>query len=412
MKRLFILIAVVAMAAACTPSAPDGQLLRATPESQGMNSEKLNQIDREAEAAVAEGTVPGCVVGVVRDDKLIFLKAYGNKQVYPDTIPMTTETMFDMASCSKCIGTTLSIMQLIENGYCRLVDDVDMYIPGFAPWVDPETGEKVDITIQDLMTHTSGLAPYIATNAYLEKYGPDSPDSLIMHIAKDLRRQFRPKSDYSYSCCNFVSLQNVLQNITGMKLEDYAEQNVFGKLGLKHTCYEPKKRHPELMQYVAPTELQEDGTCLLGEVHDPMARICNSGNSGNAGVFTNVEDCAVICAAIMNHGEVNGKRILSPMAVEAMVTVPNIEPDANNPKVGRALGWDNRSTAAGLRGDLFSRTRTICHTGYTGTSIIMDMDSKTAVIILAHRVHPYDQGGTGKLRARIANIVAGAIEEE
>jgi len=407
MKRLLILALAGLFAASCCSTPQEGTLQKVAPEKMGMSSLKLAQIDREAENAIKDGTIPGCVVSVVRGDKIVFLKAYGNKQVYPDTIPMTPETMFDMASCSKCIGTTLSFMQLVENGYVRLEDDVDMYIPNYQPWFDPETGKKVDITVQDVLTHTSGISPYIATKSYLEKYGVDSPDSLIKHIATEIPRNFRPKTGYMYSCLNFVTVQNILQNITGMKLEDYAEQNVFGALGLKHTCYEPKKRHPELMPLVAPTELQEDGQCLIGEVHDPLARLANSGNSGNAGVFTNAEDCSVICAAIMNGGAVNDKRILSPLTVETMATVPS----DNAPWIGRALGWDNRSSAAGLRGDLFSRTRTICHTGYTGTSIIMDLDSKTAVIVLAHRVHPYDQGGTGKLRARIANIVAGSIVE-
>lgn len=405
MKNLIPITLICLLLSACAPQ--EGSLKKVSPESMGMNSEKLSQIDREAQIAIDEGNIPGCVVGVVRGDKLVFLKAYGNKQVFPDTIPMTTETMFDMASCSKCIGTTLSFMQLVENGHVRLTDDVDMYIPDFQPWVDPATGKKVDITVQDVLTHTSGLSPYIATASYLEKYGVNSPDSLIKHIAVEIKRNFKPKTGYMYSCLNFVTVQNILQNITGMKLEDYAEQNVFGKLGLKHTCYEPLKRHPDLMPLVAPTELQGDGKCLKGEVHDPLARLANGGNSGNAGVFTNVEDCAVICAAIMNGGAVNGKRILSPLTVETMATVPS----DNDEWIGRALGWDNRSSAAGLRGDLFSRTRTICHTGYTGTSIIMDLDSKTAVIVLAHRVHPKDEGGTGKLRARIANIVAGSIEE-
>lgn len=404
MKSLLCLLTAVILAASCHPS---HTLRQVRPEAMSMNSAKLDQIDREASLAIEEGNVPGCVVAVVRDDKLVFLKAYGNRQVVPDTIPMTTGTLFDLASVSKCVGTTLSFMQLVENGHVRLTDHVRMYIPEFRPWVDPETGETVDITIQDLMTHSSGLSPYINVQAYVERYGVDSPDSLMMHIARDVPRNFRPKTRCMYSCLNFVTLQNILQRITGERLCDYAESHVFAPLGLRHTGYMPATRHPEWMQDIAPTEVQADGLPLLGEVHDPMARLANGGNSGNAGVFSTCEDLAVICAAIMNGGAVNGKRILSPLTVETMATVPA----DNDPEVGRALGWDNRSDAAGLRGDLFSRTRTLCHTGYTGTSIVIDLDSKTAVIILAHRVHPHDQGGTAKLRARIANIVAASIEQ-
>lgn len=407
MKKILSLFAAAVLAAACCSApVPEGSLKHVSPESMGMNGRKLNQIDREVALAIEEGNIPGCVVSVVRGDKIVFLKAYGNKQVAPDTVPMTTGTIFDLASVSKCVGTTLSFMQLVENGHVRLSDEVDMYIPEFRPWIDPETGHKVDITVQDVLTHSSGLAPYIATASYLERFGVNSPDSLIWHIAHEVKRNFRPKTGYMYSCLNFVTVQNILENITGEKLCDYAEKNVFGALGLKHTGYMPKERHPEWMPLIAPTEMQADGKCLLGEVHDPIALLVNGGNSGNAGVFSNCEDLSVICAAIMNGGAVGGRRILSPMAVETMAAVPG----DNDPWIGRALGWDNRSNAAGLRGDLFSRTRTICHTGYTGTSVVIDLESKTAVIILAHRVHPADKGGTGKLRARIANIVAGSIE--
>ena len=391
--------------AACSQGGEGYSLRKVKPEKAGMSSEKLSQIGREAAIAIEEGNIPGCVVAVVRQDKLVFLEAYGNKQVYPDTLAMTTDAVFDLASVSKCVGTTLAFMQVVENGMCRLTDNVDMYIKGFEPWKDPETGESDDITIQDLMTHSSGLSAYIGMGAYEKRFGAGTPDSLMRVIAEETARHFKPGSDYLYSCLNFVTLQNILQNITGERLCDYVQKHIFDVLGLKHSCYRPAETRPDLMPSVVPTEVQDDGSVLLGYVHDPLARIANGGNSGNAGVFSNCEDLAVICAAIMNGGAVGGRRILSPLTVEAMARVP----EDNDPAIGRALGWDNHSPAAGLRGDLFSREHTLCHTGYTGTSIIMDMDEKVAVIVLAHRVHPEDKGGTGKLRARIANIVASSI---
>ena len=410
-KSIYSIAAIAAVAAALTLTLAwtpkENSLKKVSPERMGMNSAKLAQIDREAALAIEEGNCPGAVVCVVREDKIVFLKAYGNKQVVPDTIPMTTNTIFDMASCSKCVGTTLSFMQLLENGYCRLSDPVKMYIPDYKPWTDPETGEVVDITIENLLTHTSGVDAYINVAAFRERFGDYQPDSLIRFIATETGRAFRPGTGYRYSCLNFVTLQNILQNITGEKLCDYAQAHVFDALGLKHTCYRPAETRPDLMPFVAPTEVQADGLPFMGVVHDPIANFCNAGNSGNAGVFSSCEDLAVICAAIMNRGELHGTRILSPLTVETMIRVPS----GNEPWIGRALGWDNRSEAAGLRGDFFSRENTICHTGYTGTSIIMDMDEHIAVIVLTNRVHPNDVGGTGKLRARIANIVAGSIEK-
>ena len=140
MKKLIITLA--AFMAAFLSLAQNG-LQRDVPENHGMDGGKIAQVDRVVDEAIADGTIPGAVVGVVRGDKIVYLKAYGNKSVVPEVEPMTVETMFDLASLSKCVSTTLSIMQLIENGLIRLTDRVDMYIPDFQPWVDPETGEPI-----------------------------------------------------------------------------------------------------------------------------------------------------------------------------------------------------------------------------------------------------------------------------
>ena len=160
------------------------------------------------------------------------------------------------------------------------------------------------------------------------------------------------------------------------------------------------------MALVAPTEKQSDGSVLLGEVHDPLARIMNHGNSGNAGVFSNAEDLALLAATLMNGGSINGKNVLGKLTVETMTRVP-----AGFEHIGRSLGWDNYSPYASNNGNIFHPERTFGHTGYTGTSFIVDPVSKTAVILLAHRVHPEDKGGVVRLRAQIANVVAGAVEK-
>jgi CubicO group peptidase (beta-lactamase class C family) len=405
MKRSLLIILFCAfLATGCTTTPAPGKLAKATPESQRMNPKILSRVDSVVFKAIEEGQCPGAVLSVVKGDKLVYLKAYGNKSVVPDTVAMTTETVFDLASVSKCVGTTLSFLQLVENGSIRLTDPVDMYIPDFQPWVDPGTGEKTDIRIIDLLTHSSGIASYITVPAYVERFGEATPDSLIRYIATEVKRNFKPTTDYLYSCLNFVTLQHILQNITGEKLCDYAQRHIFDVLELANTCYNPTGSTLELC---APTEVQADGLPLVGNVHDPIARIINVGNSGNAGVFSNAEDLSVIAAALMNGGQIHGNRILGKMTVERMIRVP----EENSPHIGRALGWDNRSSAAGIRGDLFSRTRTICHTGYTGTSMVIDMDSKTAVILLTNRVHPEDKGALARTRALVANIVAASVEE-
>lgn len=416
MKRLI----VSALAAALAVSAlAQGTLRQATPESHGMDSEKLAQVDRVINDAIAAKEIPGAVLSVVRGNDIVYLKAYGNKSVVPTVEPMTTGTLFDLASVSKCVGTTLAFMQLIENGYVRLTDNVDRYIPNFKPWKDPESGETVDITIRDLLSHSSGLTPYINADTFVKEYGGNDPEKMEQYIATEIKRNFRPGTDFMYSCLNFVTLQRILERVTGEKLYEYAQKHVFDVLGLTHTCYFPLIYTPavsnsaELAGLCAPTEVQADGKPLVAQVHDPMARRIMGGNSGNAGVFSNAEDLSVICSAIMNGGVLVDKkgnslestRILSPATVRLMTTIPS----QNDPSVGRALGWDKKSSHSGLRGDLFNPETTIMHTGYTGTSIVIDTETKTAIILLTHRVHPEDKGSVGRLRALVANIVAGSI---
>ena len=416
MKKL---ITITVAAALAVPVFAQGALKQDYPERHGMNPEKLAQVDSVINEAITAKEIPGAVLSVVRGNDIVYLKAYGNKSVVPTVEPMTTETLFDLASVSKCVGTTLAFMQLIENGYVRLTDNVDRYIPDFKPWTDPESGETVDITVRDLLSHSSGLTPYINADTFVKEYGGNNPEKMEWYIATKVKRNFRPGTDFMYSCLNFVTLQRILERVTGEKLYEYAQKHVFDVLGLRHTCYFPLIYTPavsnsaELAGLCAPTEVQADGKPLVAQVHDPMARRIMGGNSGNAGVFSNAEDLSVVCAAVMNGGVLVDKkgralestRILSPLTVRLMATIP----PQNDPSVGRALGWDKKSSHSGLRGDLFNPETTIMHTGYTGTSIVIDMESKTAVILLTHRVHPQDKGGVGRLRALVANIVAGSI---
>ncbi len=397
MKRLFLSLLLVTLTVISLSSQT---LPRVSPEQAGMDPSRLSQVDRIIDESIMSGEIPGAVLAVVRDGKMVYLKAYGNKSIYPSQEKMTVNTIFDLASVSKPVGTAIAFMQLVEQGRIRLTDNVSMYIPGFQPWVDTTTGRKIDIKVADLLTHTSGLPPYAPVATIVEKSGAPNPAALMEWIST-CKRDFKPTSDFQYSCLNFVTLQNILQNVTGMKLMDYSKKYVFDVLGMKHTTYNPSG---DLLKLVAPTEKQKDGTVLLGRVHDPIANILNDGNSGNAGVFSNAEDLAILAAALMNGGEYSGKRVLGKLTLETMTRVPE-----NVKSEGRSLGWDNYSSYASNNGNLFHPEKTFGHTGYTGTSFIVDPVSKTAVILLAHRVHPVDKGSVVRLRALVANVVAGSV---
>lgn len=407
MKKLLLSLVALALAFGVKAQIPAGYgLPHVSPEEVGMSSERLSKIDGIVNAAVERKDFPGAVVAVVRGQKICYMKAFGKKAWVPKEEPMTVESVFDMASLSKCIGTTLSFMQLVEDGRVRLSDEVRDYIPEFAPWVNPENPkEKVHITIENLLTHTSGLDSYINVKNYCKSHPAGQPDSLMHYIAVNTGRHFRPGTGYIYSCLNFVTLQNVLQKVTGEKLCDYAQKNVFDRLGMKNTRYYPigTKIDAETLANICPTEVQEDGLPYRGQVHDPIANILNNGNSGNAGVFSNAEDVAIVAAAMFGYGQWNGRRILSPLTVKKMLTVP-----AKQPKhIGRALGWDAKNWYCELFSD-----NSFNHTGYTGTAFAFDMDNQLAVIILTNRAHPHDGGAVSQTRGLVCNVVASALLDE
>lgn len=371
-----------------------------TPAAVGLDAKHLKYADKAIEKAIAHKDIPGAVLAVVRHGKLAYLKAYGNKRVVPYTEAMTTGTVFDMASCSKSMSTALSAMILIDQGKLRLTDAVTTYIPGFENWKD-SLGHKETIRVVDLMTHTSGLPPYADVNMLKKRYGTPTPDSLIDYISH-CRRDFKPKTDFQYSCLNYVTLQRIIETISGLNLRDFAKQHIFDPLGMKHTDYCPDTA---LAKSCAPTEKQPDGKCLQGVVHDPIARIINGGISGNAGVFSSAEDVAILCACLQNGGEWNGRRILSPMAVKCMRTVPR-----QVSTLGRTPGWDIFTDYATNNGDLLSPS-TYGHTGYTGTSVVIDPENDISIILLTNRVHPDDGGACVALRSYVANAVAGSIRK-
>lgn len=396
MMKKFLLAAVLFVTTAlnCQP------IPRTTPEKSGFDLARLSVADDIIYESINSGTIPGAVLAVVKDGKMVYLKAYGNKSVYPKVEKMEVNTVFDMASVSKPVGTAISFMQLIEQGKVRLYDNVSMYIPDFKGFTDSVTGKTTEIRIIDLLTHSSGLPPYAPADALVKKYGSPSPKGLMEYIST-CKRDFLPTTKFQYSCLNFITLQNVLQNITGVTLAEYTQKNVFDVLGMKHTTYNPTG---EILSLCAPTEKQKDGSVFRGVVHDPLARLLNGGNSGNAGVFSCADDLAILASALMNGGTYNKKHVLGKLTVDMMTTVPK-----GFEHLGRSLGWDNYSSYSSNNGNIFDPVKTFGHTGYTGTSIVIDPVAKVAVILLTNRVHPEDKGSVVRLRATVANIVASSI---
>lgn len=395
--------------------------------------------------AIAHREFPGAVLCVVKraDDArsmgdVLYLKAYGDMQLYSsrdtlsgeyrsDVIPMPEDAIFDLASLTKSVGTTLAFMHALEEGRVTLNGKVKEYIPDFKAWdsiapvedvkgrrkrVEPKVVERRDITIMQLLTHTSGMPAGVYVPRFMERFAGQElsqkalVDSLENYLACEERRLFRPGSDMLYSCLNFILLQRILERTTSESLDSYTTRHIFAPLGLKDTRWNPtgEQWQPQQRERVVPTEILADGTLLRGDVHDPLARIVMGGVSGNAGLFSSAHDLAILVSMIMNGGEIGDKRILSEASVDAMMRIPE-----RYSAQGRALGWDGQSEVGGSVGDLMTPHSVIYHTGYTGTSIAIDMERGVAVILLTNRVHPDDGGAVGRTRSVLANIVMSSI---
>lgn len=380
-------------------------LPKSKPEKVGMSSARLNQVKSVIQEAIERRDFPGAVLLVGRKGKIVFRQAFGESQWVPEPRPMSLTMIFDLASITKPVATATSIMILVERGKIRLWDKVKDYIPEFEPFSDmnrsqKEENETEDACLWHLLTHTSGLPPYTDAEELALEFGePLSTEKLVDHIAR-LEKSDPPGKAFHYSCLGFICLAYIIKNVTGQTVAEFAAENIFVPLKMRHTFFTPQ---PEFHHLCVPTEVI-DGKPLIGIVHDPLARL-QGGISGNAGLFSTAGDLAIFAQMMLNKGEFKGKRILSPLAVERMTAV---YPEAVF--AGRGLGWDLDSDYSTNGGDLFGPD-SYGHTGYTGTSIWIDPETETFVIFLTNRVHPHDEGAVTSLRSRVANIVAGSIIE-
>jgi len=363
-----------------------------------MSSARLALVDDLINEAILRQDFPGAVLLVVRKGMTVWRKAYGQSQWIPEEAPMEVSKIFDMASITKPVATATSVMMLVEQGRFRLWDKVTDFIPEFVVYIDEEGHAGEDARLWHLLTHTSGLPPYTDADDLRDTYGyPITLESLVDHIAR-LKKLNLPGEEFHYSCLGFITLSYIVKKVTGMNLAEFARENIFEPLGMNHTFYTPEE---EFLPLCVPTEVY-DGIPLVGVVHDPLARL-QGGVSGNAGLFSTAADLAIFARMLLNHGSLDGKRILSPLAVDRMTEVFRIADFS-----GRGLGWDLESDYATNQGDLFG-PNTFGHTGYTGTSLIVDPDTETIVIFLTNRIHPDDKGDIVSMRSRVANVIAGSI---
>src|SRR5579871_453418 len=344
-------------------------------------------LDAAINQAIEQGRLPGAVLVIGREGKVVYRKAYGKRALIPAPEAMTADTIFDIASLTKVVATTSSLMKLFEQGKFRLNDKITQYIPEFQ-------GGHSDITIRNLFTHFSGLAPDVARDKPWTGYETG------IRLADTTKPQNPPLTRFVYSDINFILLGELVHRLSGEMLSDYARQNVFAPLGMKETQFLPP---PALVSRIAPTERLNGGAPLRGVVHDPTARNMG-GVAGHAGVFSTADDLARFAQMMLNGGELDGVRVFSPLTVKKF-TEPQTPPDQ---PILRGLGWDIDSPYSGNRGELFP-IGSYGHTGFTGTSMWIDPATQSYVILLANSVHPNARPAITPLRSKVATIAAAAL---
>jgi uncharacterized protein YbbC (DUF1343 family) len=342
----------------------------------------LASIDAAVEEAMADRKVPGAVVVVGRHDRVLFRQAYGFRQLQPERVPMTVDTLFDLASLTKPIATATSVMVLAEQGRLGLDDPLARYVPACAG------GGKGAITLRQLLLHTSGLPADTPKDDFA--HGRDEAVRRICNVP--LRAA--PGAKSIYSDVGFVLLEEVVRRVTSEELPLFARRAVFAPLGMSDTDYIPSESR---RRRAAWTELV-DGTWRAGVVHDPRAFLLG-GVAGHAGLFSTADDLALYARALLGGGQVDGRRVLSTRSVAAMIA-PHDVPDGI-----RALGWQVDSTwrGAGLS------PRAIGHFGFTGTAMWIDPDKDLFTVVLTNRVHPDGTGDAKPLVRRINTLAAQAI---
>jgi uncharacterized protein YbbC (DUF1343 family)/CubicO group peptidase (beta-lactamase class C family) len=384
--RTRIAILISAAAIAWLGTAPAAQRGTA-PAAPGIDASRFDAIPQLVNDAIRDKKLPGAVVLIGRGESVVYQKAFGDRALEPSVEPMSVDTIFDLASLTKVVATTTSVMKLVEDGRIRLNDRVSTFIPGF------ERHDKAGITIRHLMTHTSGLRPDLDLADDWSGY------DRAIELAIDEVPTSPPGQRFVYSDINYILLGDVVKRVSGMPLDEFAAKTIFTPLGMKDTGFRPS---PALVARIAPTE-KADGKFLRGVVHDPTARRMG-GVAGHAGLFSTATDLAIFCRMLLDAGRYNGARILSPLTVEKMTSAATGSTDPNV----RGLGWDIDSTYSQNRGELFP-VGSFGHTGFTGTSIWIDPVTREFVVFLSNRVHPDGKGDVTPLRARIATIAASAI---
>lgn len=322
----------------------------------------LNTIKKMLEEGVLQKHFPGAHFGLVYKGGLPITDFVGYKQIIPKHIELKGDEIYDIASLTKVISTTTIAMKLIEDNKLSLKTKVSDVLEWFR---------HDDISIYDLLTHTSGLPADIPrANTLKDK------DDVISKI-KDVDLREKKGTHVIYSDIGFILLGLIIEKITGKSLNDNGQDIIFKPLGMYDTSYRPD------ITRAVPTELREDDVykgLLTGKVHDEKAFAL--GEAGHAGLFSTVKDLTIFMKAILDD-----KFVLSSKTIDMLFELREEKPSLNRNMLKRALGWD-KPTLGSSSGDLSDFEQTILHTGFTGCNMFIDRKHGIGFVMLSNAVHP------------------------
>lgn len=349
-----------------------------SPREAGMSMDKLDRIEYVARKGINLGAYPGTSIIIGKDSSIVYERGIG-KQSWGGNNVIPSETMYDLASLTKVISTTSAVMFLYDRKKIDLDAPVLRYLPKF------HGGEKDEVTIGELLTHTAGLPAGLTKISYSRN---EVNDDII-----NKKLICKPGKCYLYSDLGPVILGMIVERISGIPLNRLVRDSIFKPIGMNSTLYLP---HDSMSYRIAATDVP------AGQVSDELARRLG-GVSGNAGLFSTAYDLAIFSQMMLNYGELNGTRIFKDSTVRLFTT--NIRED-------RAFGWQ---TCKGRYGCGSLSTRAFGHTGYTGTSIWIDPEQDLFVVILTNRLNKPKtssaQRVTIAVRNDIANIALSAVDE-
>lgn len=392
---------------------------------------KFITVDSIVQDAINRRAFPGCVVMAVKDGSIAFEKAYGYYD-YEQTQPMTIESVFDMASVTKICATNISIMKLYEEGKIDLKKNLGTYLP----WVNGT--DKADLIIEDILLHRAGLKAWIpffkeVTDSQTgvpqdDKFESVADATYSIRVANELymRNDWRdtmyqrmlqselgPKGKYVYSDNDFIFLGKIVEQITGMSLDEYVRKTFYEPLDLHNTGFLPRN-HLSINQIV-PTEREVlfRRQQLRGDVHDPGAAMFG-GIAGHAGLFSTAYELAVLMQMLCNGGSIANHQFFKKETVDLFTAY-----GSENSR--RGLGFDKpermvmkqymgKDTLMRKDGypSVLSSEQTFGHTGYTGTCVWTDPTNKIVYVFLSNRVYP--DGGTN---TRLLSLnIRGKVQDE